>query len=103
MSDTYKSLGVESIMANSIMKYVLAHPDEKDPFEAFNNWVTTEAILKHFPVGDQEKMKLAYEWFDLYINKCPRETLVLCQDIEEEETERSKRELALILSSMKHN
>mgnify|MGYP000991486348 CR=1 FL=1 len=93
-TDAIKPLGLESIIANTIVDYVLDHADEKDAVVAYNNWVETVAIPRHFPMHEQDKVKFALQQFEIYINKCNHESLVMCRDIEREMKDISKRDLA---------
>lgn len=79
-----KPLGMESIMANTILDYVINNPDETDHMAAYNDWVESVAIRRGFPISDQRIAQFALSQFDVYINKCSRESLLLCRDIEEE-------------------
>lgn len=77
-----KPLGIYSIIANSIVDYVLEHPG-MEPVEAYNDWVQTVAISRHFPVNQHELALFALEQFDIYINRCDEDSLRCCQQIED--------------------
>ena len=76
-----KPLGIHSIIANSILDYVLEHPG-MEPVEAYNDWVQTVAISRFFPMNQHELAMFALSQFDVYINKCDEESLSYCQQLE---------------------
>lgn len=77
-----KPLGIDSIIANSIVDYVLEHPG-MEPVEAYNDWVQTVAISRHFPMNRHNLALFALEQFDIYINRCDEESLRYCKEIED--------------------
>lgn len=92
-TSTMKPLGLESIVANSILDYVIDHPDEREPLSAYNDWVPT-AIKRFFPIDEPSMAMFALKQFETYILKCSRESLLMCQEIEAEMADIEARELS---------
>ena len=76
-----KPLGIQSIIANSILDYVLEHP-ATEPVEAYNDWVQTVAIARFFPMSQHELTLFALNQFDIYIKMCDEDSLRFCQQVE---------------------
>lgn len=85
-----KPLGICSIIANSIVDYVLEHPG-MEPVEAYNDWVQTVAISRHFPMNRHDLALFALEQFDIYISRCDADSLLCCQQIEDAAAMRMRR------------
>ena len=78
---TPKPLGLISIIANSINDYILENPG-MEPVEAYNGWVQSVAIPRYFPMDRHDIALMALELFDTFINRCDKESLEACRDIE---------------------
>lgn len=67
-------LSGQAIMSNSIVEFVLAHPEITDVFEAYNKWVQKEQ-WKDFPWGDPDTPPFCLHMFDFCMHSVSRETL----------------------------
>lgn len=94
-----KPMGIESIVANSILDYVIDHPEMSDSLAAYNEWVEIAAIPRHFPISEQPLAMFAFQQMDCYIHKCTRASLLMCQKIEADAAKRYERELAKQLAT----
>lgn len=74
-------LGEVSIMANSILDFVLEHPEYHDHLKAYNAWSQTRHV--GFSLGSGEMIKMAIELFDSNINRTTREHLLILKEIED--------------------
>ena len=73
-------LSDKAMMSNSIVAFVLSHPEIKDPFVGYNMW-TKETRDRDFPWGYPDTPAFYIHIFDVCINM-ERETL---QELWEEE------------------
>lgn len=78
-----KPLNLESIIANSIARYVLAHPELTDTVQAYNAWVVDEAKACNYPM-DHKMTMFALEQFDCDLHLQTRERLREMLEIEDE-------------------
>ena len=78
-----KPLNMESIVANSIARFVLDHPEYGDTVDAYNAWAGDVAIASSYPMDHQMTM-FAIEQFDCCIHRQPKERLKALLDMERE-------------------
>lgn len=62
------------MMSNSIMEFVLNHPEITDVLEAYNKWVVKEQ-WRAFPWDDPDTPVFCIQMFDVCMHKISRESL----------------------------
>jgi hypothetical protein len=61
-------------IANSIAKFVLDHPEEKDILKAYNKWVVQERFM-NYSLGQADTVVFCLDIFDTCINGISPELL----------------------------
>ena len=77
-----KKLGVQSQIADSILRYVIEHYGETDVIFLYNNWLNEVASESGYPMAEPQLVGYALEQFEACV-ATPKQHLVICKEIED--------------------